>query len=303
MVYDVGLADERADKRRVLADVGVLKPMDDSGAKVRQADDQQVLPQHVYEFIHTAEYVSQFQTRVLIDSSAATSLYFDNLTQMGEKLRGGVSQHLRIAASETVLRTFLPGILQNLRKKFSKLKVSLREGYHPQVLTWLSAQEIDLSIGLIGGKPPSGVHAVPLFDVSLGLLVQKTSKLKSADELWNRDRIEESFITVPSNEPILRAFGDGLAKRKVEWISGIEVSSVEMVQTYVAHGYGIGVMVHLPELKLHPDVRVLPLPDFDHVTFGALWQGRKSPLMEEMFVALKTAAAGLVRRSGVGFDL
>ncbi len=221
--------------------------------------------------------------------------FFDNLTSTAEKLRGGVSQHLRIAASETVLRTFLPGMLQGLRKKFPKLKVSLREGYHPQVLTWLLAQEIDLSIGLIGGKPPSGIQAVPLFDVTLGLVVPKNSKLKSADELWKRDRIEESFITVPSNEPILRAFREGLAKRKVDWINGIEVSSVEMVQTYVAHGYGIGVMVHLPELKLHPGVRVLPLPEFDRVTFGALWQGRKSPLMEGMIGALKNAAIGLAR--------
>ncbi len=222
--------------------------------------------------------------------------FFDNLTPTAEKLRGGVSQHLRITASETVLRTFLPGMLQELRKTFPKLKVSLREGYHPQVLTWLLAQEIDLSIGLIGGKPPIGVQAVPLFDVTLGLLVPKESKLKSADELWKRDRIEESFITVPSNEPILRAFRDGLAKRKVDWINGIEVSSVEMVQTYVAHGYGIGVMVHLPELKLHPDVRVLPLPEFDRVTFGALWQGRKSALMEGMIGALKRAAMGLEAR-------
>ena len=120
--------------------------------------------------------------------------------------------------------------------------------------------------------------------------------MKSADELWKRDRIEESFITVPSNEPILRAFRDGLAKRKVDWINGIEVSSVEMVQTYVAHGYGIGVMVHLPELKLHPDVRVLPLPEFDRVTFGALWQGRKSALMEGMIGALKRVAMGLEAR-------
>lgn len=223
--------------------------------------------------------------------------FFDNLTPMGERLRGGVSQHLRIAASETVLRTFLPGMLQELRKSFPKLKVSLREGYHPQVLTWLLAQEIDLSIGLIGGKPPGGIQAVPLFDLTLGLLVSKNSKLKSADELWKRDRIEESFITVPSNEPILRAFRDGLAKRKVDWISGIEVSSVEMVQTYVAHGYGIGVMVHVPELiKLHPDVRVLPLPEFERVTFGALWQGRKSALMQAMIAALKQAAAGLGAR-------
>jgi DNA-binding transcriptional LysR family regulator len=240
--------------------------------------------------------VTLFQRRPFALTSQGRDLYefarpfFDNLTPTAEKIRGGIAQHLRIAASETVLRTFLPGTLQELRKKFPNLKVSLREGYFPQVLSWLQAHEIDMSIGLISGKAPTGIQRVPLFDLSLALLVPRDSKLKSAVELWERDRIEESFVTVPSNEPILRAFRDGLARRKVDWVNSVEVSSVEMVQTYVAHGYGIGVLVHVPELKLNPDVRVLPLTDFDRVQFGALWQGRKSPLMEGMIEALNGKA-------------
>jgi DNA-binding transcriptional LysR family regulator len=222
--------------------------------------------------------------------------FFDNLTPMAEKLRGGVSQHLRIAASETVLRTFLPELLQELRQAFPKLKVSLREGYHPQVVTWLERQEIDLSIGLLGsGKPPAGIQALPMFELPLALLVPKASKLKSADELWERDRIAESLITVPSNEPMRRAFQDGLAERKVDWAGGIEVSSVEMVQNYVAHGYGFGVAVYLPELKLHPEVRALPLRDFAWVTFGVLSQGRRTPVLEQLIRLLDQRAKRLQR--------
>lgn len=243
--------------------------------------------------------VTLFQRRPFALTEPGQALYdfikpfFANLTPMAEKLRGGVSQQLRIAASETVLRDFLPKMLQELRKSFPKLKVSLREGYHPRVLTWLQDQEIDLSIGLLGDTPPSGIRALPLFELPLALLVPRHSKLKSAEELWQRDRIEESLITVPSNEPMRRAFEEGLAKRKVDWIGGIEVSSVEMVQIYVAHGYGIGVTVHLPELKLHPEVRVLPLPDFKHVTFGVLWQGRKTPVIQGMIGLLERAAQEL----------
>lgn len=243
--------------------------------------------------------VTLFQRRPFALTEPGQELYefikpfFGNLTPVAEKLRGGVSQHLRIAASETVLRSFLPGMLPELKKSFPKLKVSLREGYHPQVVTWLQAQEIDLSIGLLGGKPPTGIQAASMFELSLALLVPKASKLKSAEELWKRDRIEESLITVPSNEPIRRAFQEGLAKRQVDWIGGIEVSSVEMVQIYVAHGYGIGVAVHLPELKLLPEVRVLPLPEFPRVTFGVLWQGRKTPVLQGMIGILERAAKQL----------
>lgn len=219
--------------------------------------------------------------------------FFDNLTPMAEKLRGGVSQHLRIAASETVLRNFLPEVLQELRRKFPKLKVTLREGYHPQVVTWLLQQEIDLSLGLLGEKPPTGVNAIPLFKLPLVLLVPKASRLKSAEELWQRDRIEEALITVPSNEPIRRAFQEGLTKRKVDWFSGIEVSSVEMVQTYVANGYGFGVTIHLPNLKLHPKVTPLFLEGFDEVTFGILWQGQRTSVLEALFQIVERTARGL----------
>lgn len=243
--------------------------------------------------------VTLFQRRPFALTEAGQELYefikpfFGNLIPMADKLRGGVSQHLRIAASETVLRSFLPAMLQELKQKFSKLKVSLREGYHPQVLSWLLGQEIDLSVGLLGGKPPSGIEAQPMFELPLALLVPRASKLKSAAELWERDRIAESLITVPSNEPIRRAFQEGLAQRKVDWLGGIEVSSVEMVQIYVAHGYGIGVTVYLPELKLQPEVRALPLLDFPRVTFGVLWQGRQSPVVQGLIGLLEREAKRL----------
>lgn len=221
--------------------------------------------------------------------------FFDNLNRMAEKLRGGASQHLRIAASEIVLRDHLPGILHGLRKLFSKLKVTLREGYEPQVIVWLQRQEVDVAICLLGtSRPPKGVNVIPLFRLPLVLLVPKSSKLQSAEELWQLDRIEEPLITVPSNEPICRAFQAGLARLKVDWFSSIEVSTVELVQTYVANGYGIGVTVRVPKMKYHPQVRLLPLPGFDLVPFGILWQGRRNPVLDALFEACKAAALKLL---------
>ena len=220
--------------------------------------------------------------------------FFDNLEPTAEKIRGGISQHLRIAASETVLREHLPAMLQELRRPFPKLKVTLREGYLPEIITWLQQREIDASLGLIGEKPPAGVNALPLFKLPLVLLVLRTSKLKSAEELWKQDPIEESLITVPSNEFISRAFQAGLAKLEVDWFSRIEVSSVELVQTYVANGHGIGVTVGVPKMQLHPQVRVLPLSGFKPVQFGALWQGGENPLLDAFLKIVQAAARRLV---------
>src|ERR1051325_2968742 len=152
--------------------------------------------------------VTLFQRRPFALTPPGKELYefikpfFENLTPMAEKLRGGIAQHLRVAASETMLREYLPGILQDLHKQFPKLKVTLREGYHPEVLTWLQQQEIDVSVGLLGGKPPQGINAFPIFTMPLVLLVPKRSRWISAQEFWARDRIDETLITVPSNQPI-----------------------------------------------------------------------------------------------------
>lgn len=250
--------------------------------------------------------VTLFHRRPFALTAAGQELYdfskpfFTNLGFMADRLRGGISQHLRIAASETVLRRFLPEMLQELRRSFPKLKVSLREGYHPEVLAWLQNQEIDLAIGLLGGKPPGGIRALPMFDLSLALLVPKASPLASAEALWAQDRITDSLITVPSNELIQSALQEGLARRRVAWPVGIEVSSIELVQEYVARGYGIGVAVQLPEADFYPDVRVLPLRGFKPVTFGVLWQGRQTPVLQGLLEIVGQRARQLARQLPAG---
>jgi DNA-binding transcriptional LysR family regulator len=222
--------------------------------------------------------------------------FFENLVPMADKLRGGETQRVRIAASEIVLRDHLPELLQEARRCFPKLKVTLREGYHPEVLTWLEQQEIDLSIGLLGNsKLPSGIHAQPMLRLPLILMLPKSSKIRFAEDLWQQDRIRETLITVPSNQPICRAFQEGLAKHKAEWLSGIEVSNLDLVQTYVVNGYGIGVTVGVPKTKYHPQVRILLLDDFPMPAFGVLWQGQRTPVLDTMIQLVTRAAAILLK--------
>src|SRR5690242_20505819 len=70
--------------------------------------------------------VTLFQRRPFSLTAQGAELYefikpfFDNVGPMAERLRGGVSQHLRIAASEIMIRDHLPRLLQELRKKFPK---------------------------------------------------------------------------------------------------------------------------------------------------------------------------------------
>ncbi|HYV27977.1 MAG TPA: LysR family transcriptional regulator [Candidatus Eisenbacteria bacterium] len=244
--------------------------------------------------------VTLFHRRPFALTPAGQELYefikpfFDNLHPVADKLRGGVAQSIRIGASEIVLRDHLPGVLKGVRKSFPKLKVTLREGYQPQLESWLQNQELDLAVTLLDGKPPSGTHAIPLFKLPLVLLIEKNSKLKSAQELWERDKIEETLISLPTNESIYKCFQQGLSRLGVDWFTSIEVSTVDLVEAYVANGYGIGLSVAEPKAKHKPELRVLPLEDFQPVTFGVLWQGKPTPIVQAFLTTIQQAAQALM---------
>jgi DNA-binding transcriptional LysR family regulator len=206
--------------------------------------------------------------------------FFDELEPLAEAIRGGVSQHLRIAASEIVLRDFLPAMIQTARKVFPKFKLTMREGYYPEVVKWLEQCEVDVFLGLSEGRPPTGIQSLKLFNLPLVLLVPRDHKLQSARELWDRDLIDETLITIPTNQVICHAFEAGLARRKVDWFSGIEVSTLSLAEIYVEKGYGLAVTVGIPRHEFRPEVRALPLEGFPKVAYTLLWQGVKTPVLD-----------------------
>ena len=244
--------------------------------------------------------VALFQRRPFALTPAGEKLYnfiqpfFANLEKVGEELQGGGTRHIRIGSSTIVLRDHLPGLFNDVRKKFPGLKLSLREGFPAQLESLLQADEIDLAITLIDRKTTAGTHSLVLLELPPILLVQKNSSLKSAEELWRRDKIEEPLICFPPGEPIGKSFQQKLGELGVDWFPSIEASSADLIETYVASGLGIGVSVAIPKKVLPPTLRALALDGFPPVTIGALWRGRKTPLQQTFLDELQSRAGKLV---------
>jgi DNA-binding transcriptional LysR family regulator len=89
-------------------------------------------------------------------------------------------------------------------------------------------------------------------------------------------------------ETIPRQFQQGLARLGIDWLPRIEVSSLSLIETYVAYGYGIGLYVDIPRYQYAPKIRVLPLDDFAPVVLGALWCGKKTPMIEAFITEIKS---------------
>jgi DNA-binding transcriptional LysR family regulator len=216
--------------------------------------------------------------------------FFGNLNQVADELRGGQARLIRIGASPIVLREHLPGLLQSVRRKFPELRLAMRDGDPAELVQRLEEGELDLAVTLIEKKMPAGFRSLELIELPLVLLVEKDSDVKSAEELWQRDRIAEPLICLPQAESITKIFQEQLRRRGVDWFPSIEASSAELIEAYAGNGLGIGVSVAIPGKALSSKVRALPLAGFPQIVIGVLWRGRMTPLLEAFLEEIKSRA-------------
>jgi DNA-binding transcriptional LysR family regulator len=222
--------------------------------------------------------------------------FFAGLDDLETELQGGQAHHIRIGASTIVLRDHLPEMVQQARKKFPNVRVALREGYQAELENLLLREEIDLAVTLIEKRATPGINSQVLIELPMMLLVPKTSRITDAEQLWKQDPITETLICMPAAEVISRNLQQALSKRGVDWFPGIEVSSLDLIQTYVSNGFGIGIAVQIPGVPIVPGARIVPLPDFPKVAVGALWRGRAAPLIQTFVDLLQQRASVLAKK-------
>jgi DNA-binding transcriptional LysR family regulator len=219
--------------------------------------------------------------------------FFSNLEEVARRVRNGATPQLRVGASEVVLRSHFPAVLERLRHSHPRVRLGLRSGFDSDLLAWLREGQVDLVFSPLAGKPPAQAQCVSLLRLPLVLLVPKAWKVRQAAELWAKKRPEQTLISMPAREAVTVVFQRGLRRRGVDWPVTIEASSIDLITQYVAAGRGAGISLALEELVTHPKVRVLPLPDFELLEIVALWRGEKSPLISAILEESRRYAAEL----------
>ena len=206
--------------------------------------------------------------------------FFSNLNKMVDDLRGGASQRVRVGASHIILSDHMPVIMEKVREDHPDLRVSLRPGHQPSLEAALLAREIDVAVTALETDPPPGIEGHALLEIPLVLVAKRSSKIKSADELFEPQKITEPLISLPADEPVTKIFRAGLADAGVDWHTTLEVNSFDLAEKLAAKGFGVGLGVVSPSSKRPPGVRAIPLPSFPTLKIGVLWQGKLEGLLK-----------------------
>jgi DNA-binding transcriptional LysR family regulator len=240
-----------------------------------------------------------FQRRPFVLTPAGRELYefidpfFSRVLETGARLRGETSQRLRLAAPSAILRDHLPKLLEQHRRLFPQLRLSLSDANQSTAERLLRRQEVDLAITELESRPSAGICSHELLKLPLQLLVPPNRRIRAANELWKPTQNLDPLICLPASEAISKLFREGLRRVGRDWPTSVEVSSLDLIPSYVRAGFGIGLSVVAPGEKPPVRIRLLPLPGFPPLIIAALWQGKLPKIAEAFLEAIKSHARAL----------
>ena len=216
------------------------------------------------------------------------------------RVRGEGVEHLRLAASAAVLANHLPNVLEKMKAEFPGLRLTLREAHSPTAETALLKQEADIAVSLLHGRLPSGIRAEKLIEAPLILLAPVSWKADTFEKIcqpaYKEDfRINAPLISLLPDETVARLFQKGITDLGLSWTPQIEVTTLELVQTYVEKGLGYGVSVAIPAVEMPKSVRVISLDGFSPLVLGLLSVGELPPPAQKFREAAMLYAAQLAQ--------
>jgi DNA-binding transcriptional LysR family regulator len=223
--------------------------------------------------------------------------FFSRVADLPARLRGQGEERLRLAGPAQILRDYLPEILADYKKKFPGLRLTLHDVNQIGAEDLLRRREVDLAITELESLPAGFIESCSLARLPLVLVVPIRSKLRTFKDVFPNGKPSERLISLPSNEVITKQFQTGLSRLRLTWATAVEVSSIELVDTYAALGFGVGLSVALPRRRRRTGLRELPLRGFQELTISAFWADELSPHAAIFLEQVKTVARQITQQS------
>lgn len=246
--------------------------------------------------------VTLFNRRPFYLTPAGEDLYdsiykfFSRLDSVAGRIRGEERHHLRLAAAAAVLTDHLPVVLKSMQQQFSGMRLTLRDVRTVEIESVLQRRDADIAVALLQGKLPASIQTETLLELPLVILAPADSPYstfaalaKSADY----GEIKLPLISLPPRETLPQMFQSGLEKQGLMWVPQMEVSSFELIQTYVAGGFGYGITVDNPGVEIPAGIRRIRLKDFPSMRIGLLHTGKLKPIAEGFAIAARHYAREL----------
>ncbi|MCC0177866.1 LysR family transcriptional regulator [Waterburya agarophytonicola K14] len=189
------------------------------GKKIQLTNAGKALESHVNILLHRAEMLHQEMVELV----------------------GGKTGHLRIGSIEPVASLKLPSLLIDFCREYPKIKLTLETGVTDVISQRVAEGKLDLALC----SPPSaklGLHFDRLFLDPMALLIPEANLLSHKKEIQVKDLAAERLLLTEANCPYRQVFEREISSRGVNSDSGLEITSLKVLQNMVQASLGIGIV-------------------------------------------------------------
>ena len=182
------------------------------------------------------------------------------LQDLAEMERG----RLTICTSDTTACYRIPRLLQKYRVRYPGIEIIVRNATSLKTVDHVLRREVDLGICTLSYLKP-GLKEIPLFSRSDVVICHPEHPLAGRREVFLKDLEPYHSVLLDQNCSSRKILDEACEKAKAKLSIAMELSSIEVVKSFVSIGAGISVV---PEVAVHEEVEAgklvsIRVKDFD----------------------------------------
>ncbi len=204
---------------------------------------------------------------------------------------------LRIAASDIIIRNYLPELLKELDTK-TRTRHVLREAPSQDLAQLVRDDEMDIAIGMVSKYVQIGTKPLVEILATLPLVLLVPPSQQREIRTWSdflkllKNQEKPGFVALPQNNLLMRHKLAALRKAGIEWNTTIEVSSLSHVAKYVALDFGFGIGIQTPKSEEEEgNGRIaIPIEEMPPLSLGAWYKEEIDPLSSRLLAIIRSFA-------------
>ena len=171
---------------------------------------------------------------------------------------------LMISTSDTTACYRIPDVIQQYRKKYPRIEIIVRNSTSLKSIEMVMQGDVDFGIVTLSYLKPE-LAVIPLFSRSDVLICHPEHKLSGRKKIFLKDLEKYSMVLLDRNCSSRRILDEACERAKVKLDIGMELSSIEVVKSFVAINSGVSIV---PEVSVLEDIKsrklkALKISDFE----------------------------------------
>ncbi len=169
----------------------------------------------------------------------------NNLKRIGEEFSQQDAGTLSIATTHTQARYVLPEPLAQLRKKFSKVNISLHQGTPEQVSQMLLSEVVEIGLATESVAQFDDLVSLPWYEWHHVVVMPQGHPMAKLEHLSLQALAQHPLITYHPSFAGRSRIDQAFAKQDLHPRVALEAIDSDVIKTYVRSGLGVGIVAHM----------------------------------------------------------